>query len=204
VTAPPDNHWDRAYSDNDQHSWDQRSADVSIALLEDAGLATADRVIDVGAGASPLASQLLARDVRDVSVLDISHAALTQARQRLGADAGRVRWLHVDLLGWSPQRRYSIWHDRALFHFLTDPTDRARYRDVLLAATGPGSVVIIATFAREGPTHCSGQPVTRYSASELTDALALDADVIATQPEQHRTPFGTLQPFTWLVLRRRP
>ena len=193
-------HWDRAYTGNDQHSWDQSSADISVALLEETGLASGDRVLDVGGGASPLAGQLLTRGVRDVSVLDISHAALAQARQQLGVDAGRVHWLEADLLHWSPQRHYTIWHDRAVFHFLTD---RDRYRAALLAATAPGGVILIATFGPDGPTHCSRLPVARYGATELADALAFDAEILRTRTEDHHTPFATVQPFTWLALRRR-
>jgi trans-aconitate methyltransferase len=206
VTAashPAKERWERAYTEDKQHSWDQPGADVSIALLEAAGLATADRVLDVGAGTSPLAGQLLARGVGDVSVLDISPVALNQARRRLGVDAERVHWIEEDLLDWSPQRRYTFWHDRAVFHFFTEPVHVARYRSTLLAATGPGSVAIIATFAPDGPTHCSGLPVRRYSVSELFGALAMDADILATRTQNHQTPFGSTQPFTWLVLRRR-
>jgi trans-aconitate methyltransferase len=177
---------------------------VSLELIEVLGLPLDTAVLDVGGGASILVDALVERGFSDVSVLDVSATALELARRRLGAAptgaASSVHWLHEDLLVWQPARRYDLWHDRAVFHFLVEPEQRDRYVNLLCEAVHPGGCVIIATFAPDGPESCSGLPVARYGADDL--ARVLDGfEVVATRGEQHRTPAGVVQPFTWIVAR---
>jgi Methyltransferase domain len=156
------------------------------------------------AGASSLAARLLARGFIDITVLDVSVRALGLARVALGAKSARVCWLEQDLLGWSPQRRYDLWHDRALFHFLVDPAQQRRYGEALRSALRPGGKVIIGTFAADGPTTCSGLPVTRYDADGLATALGEAFTTLATRREEHRPPADSIQPFTWVTLECAP
>jgi hypothetical protein len=132
-------------------------------------------------------------------VLDVSGAALEVAQSRLG-DAP-VRWLQQDLLTWEPDRRYELWHDRALFHFFVDPADRDRYLELIRTALRPNGYVILATFASDGPPQCSGLPVTRWSADELGTFLGEDFEMLERRREDHQTPGGDVQPFTWVVAR---
>lgn len=171
-----------------------------MALIERLDVAPDAAVIDVGGGASLLVDRLVARGFTDVSVLDVSEAALCAGRRRVGAATG-VTWLHEDLLSWSPPRRYGLWHDRAVFHFLTEAVDRDRYLRNLKTALEPGGGLIIATFAQDGPEYCSGLPVARYGAQDVLDLLGEDFRIIETRRELHSTPGGVTQPFTWLAAR---
>jgi trans-aconitate methyltransferase len=142
-------------------------------------------VIDVGGGTSRLVDVLLGRGFRDLSVLDVSAVALAEARQRLADRAGAVDWLVQDVRSWRAGRRYDVWHDRAVFHFQTSPADRDRYLASLEQATHPGSIAIIATFAPDGPTHCSGLPVARYDADQLAAELAPAWQLRGSTRQQH-------------------
>jgi SAM-dependent methyltransferase len=200
-------HWDAVYAGRAETtlSWYQRSPVVSLELIESLGLPAEAAVLDVGAGSSSLVDALLARGFSDVSVLDISAAALEVARARLGADvAGRVHWLSADLLDWTPPRAYALWHDRALFHFLVAEADRRRYLEVLRVAVPAGGHAILGTFGEDGPERCSGLPVVRYSAEALAAALGDDFVVRTTRREEHRTPAGVVQPFSWVAATRPP
>jgi len=160
-------------------------------------------VIDAGGGASPLAQRLAGAGLTDVTVVDVSAAALEAARRRPGGD--HISWVNADLLGWRPPRPYRIWHDRAVFHFLVSPADRDAYLATLRAALPGGGVIIVGTFASDGPERCSGLPVTRYDpaalAAELTTAYGDGVIVTGHHAEQHSTPAGIVQPFTWLTAR---
>lgn len=197
--------WDAVYTrlDETQVSWFEPEPTCSLEMLDAVGAKPAHPVIDVGAGASRLVDALLARGYADVTALDVSDDGLAVTRQRLGAAADRVHWIVTDLLAWTPQRRFEVWHDRAVFHFLTDPDDQARYRDLLDTALAPDARVVIGTFAEDGPQHCSGLPTARYSTTDLARTLGDRFEVITTRREPHRTPSGAVQPFTWLALRRR-
>lgn len=196
-------HWEAIFASKDpaQVSWYQREAGDSLEMIEKLGVSPVAPVIDVGGGESRLVDGLLARDFSDVSVLDISERALSMARKRLGAEKA-VTWLHEDLLQWTPPRTFALWHDRAVFHFFTNESDRQRYLEVLNRATAPGSHVIIATFAPEGPDHCSSLPVSRYDPKDLADMLGADFDPLITQHREHLTPRGVIQPFSWLAARK--
>ena len=158
-------------------------------------------MIDVGGGASLFAAQLFANGFKDITVLDVSAAARAEARNRVGANTPIV-WLHQELLAWSPERRYDLWHDRAVLHFLIDDDDQERYVQTLKAALAPRGSAVIGVFAEDGPDRCSGMPVVRYSARELATLLGRDIDVVATRREEHVTPGGVVQPFSWIAARR--
>lgn len=196
-------HWDEVYAEADtSRSWFQRYPAMSLKMLDAAGVTAADSVVDVGGGASRLVDALLSRGFRDVTVVDISAAGMHYAQQRLGALAQSVQWLVSDLLTWEPMRRYGVWHDRAVFHFLTDQADQRQYIRVLDAATEPDAIAVLGLFAPEGPKRCSGLPVARYNAAALTDRLGVRWKLIGEDHEDHVTPAGRIQPFTWVALRK--
>ena len=198
-------HWDGIYGSKEpsQVSWYQPVPRVSIELIEALEVGVGTPVIDVGGGASTLVEELLARKFADLTVLDISESALQAARNRLGVDARRIHWIRQDILGgWHPKRRYGLWHDRAVFHFFVNERDRKRYLEALGASLAPGGVAVVATFATDGPDHCSGLPVARYGADELALALGEEFEQLASRREEHRTPSGVMQPFTWVAFRR--
>jgi len=183
-------------------SWFQPTAVVSLDLFDRLAIPLDAPVIDIGGGTSPLVDGLLARGFSDLTVLDISVRALETVRERLGTGPS-VALIHADLLEWKSERRYGVWHDRAVFHFLVDEQDRARYLRLLRSALSPGGFVILATFASDGPEYCSGLPVARYDASDLTRLLGTDFDTLEERREEHVTPAGALQTFTWLAAKYR-
>lgn len=195
--------WDAAYSDGEAgRSWYQAAPTMSLRMLDATGLTPADSVVDVGGGTSRLVDGLLARGHADVTVIDLSAVALELSRERLAAAADRVTWIATDLLRWRPPRRYRVWHDRAVLHFMTSEDDRAHYRAVLRAATGPGSVAVVGGFAPDGPETCSGLPVNRVDADGLAAVLGPGWVRLLDDREEHRTPWGAVQPFTWAAFRR--
>jgi SAM-dependent methyltransferase len=197
-------HWAEVYSRRGatQVSWFAAEPVYSLELLDTAGANPLLPAIDIGAGASRLVDALLGRGFADVTALDVSDEALMHARDRLGSDAARVQWVVTDLLDWAPDRRFGFWHDRAVFHFLTDPADRRHYRELLDAALAPDGLAVIGTFAADGPRFCSGLPTARYSPHELAAAIGCGLSTVAERREEHITPAGAVQPFTWLALRR--
>ena len=137
-------------------------------------------------------------------VLDISEEALAAVRRRTAARSPAPSFVVADLLSWTPARHWDAWHDRAVFHFLTDPDDRASYVATATRAVAPGGIAVVATFAPDGPEQCSGLPTVRYDAEQLAAAFGVGFDLERTEREVHRTPSGGEQPFTWVVLRRAP
>jgi SAM-dependent methyltransferase len=196
-------HWDETYATKDETrvSWYQPSPEQSLALIKASGSPVA-AVIDVGGGTSRLADALLADGYRDVTVLDISAVALERSKARLGDRADAITWIVADVTQWKPVRTWNVWHDRAVFHFLTDAASQDAYLEALKQGTAPGSAVIMATFALAGPERCSGLPVQRYSAASLAARLGADFRLYAEREVMHPTPFGTLQAFTYAALRR--
>ena len=199
-------HWDAVYRRHDVHSWDQARPTIALGLLDGVGVPADAAVIDVGGGDGALAGKLIDRGHTDITVLDLSAEALAAGRARLDADSNVVNWRVADIRRWRPERPFDLWHDRAVFHFLVDPADRDAYGEAMRLATSSGAVALIATFAADGPTHCSGLPVSRYDADSLVDAVrtasGLDWQLLQSAREDHRTPSGALQPFTWVALRR--
>ncbi len=196
-------HWDAAYANGDDtRSWFEQRPDMSLRMLDAARVSAGDPLIDVGGGASPLTGALLDRDFGDLTVLDISAAGMQHARDRLGSRAGQVHWVMADVLSWHPGRHYQAWHDRAAYHFLTTEEHRQQYLDTLGTATALGAVAVFGCFAPDGPQHCSGLPVARYSAAQLARQLGTRWLLISQEREEHITPASTIQPFTWVALRR--
>lgn len=193
-------HWDEVYRRRGARgvSWYQPAPVVSLELVRLLGIAPPTPVLDVGGGASGLVDALVATGFEDVTVLDVSAVPLATARSRLG-DPPTVRWVRDDVCTWHPERRYGLWHDRAVFHFMVEDADRAAYLDALRAAVAPGGAVVVATFASEGPEQCSGLPTVRYSAGELAASLGDGFELAAARVEHHTTPAGAVQPFTWVA-----
>lgn len=197
-------HWDSVYEARapEEVSWFQPSPDRSLALIERAGIAKDAAILDVGGGASRLAGALLERGFRDVTVLDISARALAKAREHLGPRADDVRWITADVTEATLERRYALWHDRAVFHFLVDEDDRRRYRELLARSTTPGAAILVATFALDGPERCSGLPIVRYSPESLLAALGPGLTLVEAETEEHHTPAGKIQRFVYCRFRR--
>jgi len=197
-------HWDAVYRTKpaDGVSWFRPHLERSLAFLEAAKVGLDARVIDVGGGASTLVDDLLERGYNNVTVLDLSQAALDAARARLGERAARVQWLCADVTDARlPEAAYDFWHDRAVFHFLRDPAARARYVDAVRRALKPGGHIVVATFGPHGPEKCSGLEVMRFSAEALHDEFGSDFAREADATEMHTTPWGTEQEFVYCYCR---
>lgn len=197
-------HWERVYTtkQDTEVSWFEDTPEVSLTLLRAAGLTPDMAVIDIGGGTSRLVDTLLAQDQQHVSVLDLSSAALSAARTRLN-DPANVSWIVSDITKWTPDRVYDLWHDRAAFHFLTDPADQQAYADILHSALSAGGRAVIGTFAPDGPEKCSGLPVARYDAATLATVLGPRFALLAEQREEHTTPWGSVQKFQFSTFERR-
>jgi SAM-dependent methyltransferase len=198
-------HWQRIYStkNDEELSWFQPDADVSLDLLLSPPLPRDASILDVGGGTSRLVDGLLDRGYRNVTVLDVSDAALRKSAARLGERASTVRWVPADITLWEPDQIYQAWHDRAVFHFLTDPADRRAYRTALYRALPPGGVLVLGTFALDGPERCSGLPVQRYSEETLAGELGDGFRWISGRNIDHRTPAGAVQRFQFSRWARR-
>jgi len=198
-------HWDTVYATKGERdiSWFEASPVVSLELIEATGLADQTCVLDVGGGESRLVDALLARGVTCIAVLDVAHEALVRAQARLGDKARDVDWIQADVTGAWSWKEVDIWHDRAVFHFLTERADRDSYKARLAKMLKPGGSAILATFAPDGPEKCSGLPVARYSpetrSSELGDVFVL----VDARRHTHTTPWGTLQAFQYSRFVRR-
>ncbi len=202
---PAKDHWERVYATRATNavSWFQEHADLSLRLIRGTGVASDGSIIDVGGGASTLVDDLLADGFTNLAVLDLSAAALTAARVRLGPRAASVNWLEADITSTTlAARTYDVWHDRAVFHFLTAPQERDAYVQAVLRAVKPGGHVIVATFAEDGPAQCSGLPVVRYSAEELHAEFGDRFSLLRHEKEAHNTPFGTVQQFVYCYCRK--
>ena len=200
-------HWDAAYEGRAEQAltWFQERPEPSLGLIMEHA-APGAAVLDVGGGASRLPDALLQAGYADVTVLDLSEVALSAARARLGARADAVRWICADVTEWEPARTYDLWHDRAVFHFLTGEAGRAAYVATLLRALRPGGVAILSTFALDGPEKCSGLPVQRYSPETLAETLEALAPgafrPIGALAHAHQTPSGRSQSFQVSLFRR--
>ncbi len=182
-------------------SWFEETPVVSLGLFDQLGVRPRESVIDIGGGASRLVDHLLERGHTDVAVLDLSAVALLEAQRRLEDPEG-VHWIEGDLLTWEPARRWSVWHDRAVLHFLIDDDDRTSYMNRLRQAIEPGGAFVIGVFAEDGPTECSGLSVRRSTPEQLVELVG-DVEVVAEFRHVHRTPGGADQPFNWIAGRLR-
>lgn len=200
-------HWEDVYNTKspDEVSWYQPHAQRSLELIRTVAPAPGTAVLDVGGGASTLVDDLLAAGYRQLTVLDLSSAALARSRDRLGPAAETVRWLEADILDVAlPASGFDVWHDRAVFHFLTAEHDQQRYLAQVRHALKPGGHVVIATFSEAGPTRCSGLDVRRYSPEALQTAFGPDFELLASEREVHTTPARRPQAFVYCVFRLRP
>jgi len=198
-------HWEKVYSSKPANavSWFQPHADYSLGLIKAAGAELDAAIIDVGGGASTLVDDLLANGFTNVTVLDLSSTALAAARKRLGCRAAEVQWIEADINKADlPASQYDVWHDRAVFHFLTTPEERAAYVKTVFRSVKPGGHVIVATFAEDGPAQCSGLPVMRYRPDELHAEFGEAFQLLDHRKEEHHTPSGTVQQFVYCFCRR--
>ena len=197
-------HWDAVYRAKrpTEVSWYQAEAALSTRLIQQV-VATPDApIIDVGGGASVLVAELAAAGHTDLTVLDLSGAAIAAGRARLGAAAERIRWIEGNILSATlPAGGFAFWHDRAVFHFLTNSADRARYVAQVRRAVEPGGHVLVATFAEDGPTRCSGLEVVRYSPAGLHPQFGPEFTFVRAEREEHHTPSGGVQAFTYCLCR---
>ena len=198
-------HWENIYETKapTQVSWYQEHAQHSLQFIQNTGVRKIDHILDVGGGASTLVDDLLLAGFQNISVLDVSGTALQLARQRLGARAIDVTWIEADITQADlPHQAYDVWHDRAVFHFLTHPVDRQRYINTVRNAVHKGGHVIVATFATDGPDHCSGLEVVRYSPESLHDEFGEGFEIVGSTHETHHTPFGKEQKFIYCYCRK--
>jgi SAM-dependent methyltransferase len=199
VSSESAGHWQRIYQTRSatELSWYEPVPQASLDQIQATGLPVSAPIIDVGSGDSQLVDHLLGSGYSDVTALDIAPAALERARARLGAAAARVDWIAADVTDFRPRRRYALWHDRAVFHFLVTPAERQKYLSVLSAALESKGHLILATFGPQGPTRCSGLAIQRYSEDDLSVLLGPSFQLRRHGLETHRTPTGRYQEFLW-------
>ena len=198
-----EDHWTAIYRKQraSELSWFQAEPICSLALIEAAGVAHSAPILDAGGGASLLVDHLLDRGYQDITVVDVASPALDAVRARLGARGRSVTLVHADVRRFLPERRYGLWHDRAVFHFLASPEDRRSYLRALRTGLRPGGHVVIATFALDGPQRCSGLEVVCYDPSSLAATLGPWFALVRTERELHVTPTGVVQPFQYSLFR---
>lgn len=198
-------HWENIYQTKslNEVSWYQAKPEISLELIAACNLGTDAAIIDIGGGDSFLSQYLLEAGYSDLSVLDISQQALKRAQDRLGEKADKMHWIHSDIVNFVPTRSYTIWHDRAAFHFLTAPEDVAAYRKITSSAIPSGGFLIVGTFADDGPLKCSGIDIHQYDEQGLTDVFSHDFEVVKFIRLQHETPFNTTQNFIFGVFKRK-
>lgn len=193
-------HWESVYSTKtaDSVSWFQEHAETALNFIKKLNLEKSASIIDVGGGASTLTDDLLINGYSNLSVLDLSGAALETAKKRIGSTSANAQWLEADVTEIQlAKHQFDVWHDRAVFHFLTTPEERKAYIKNVLHSVKPNGHIIISTFAEYGPTQCSGLPVMRYSAETLQAELGQSLLLKEQLKENHRTPFGTTQKFVF-------
>ncbi len=203
-TRPGAAHWEAVYAAGPATaaSWHRAHLELSLAWIERVAPQRDAAILDAGGGASTLVDDLLALGYRDLTVLDIAAAALAAARKRLQDRAARVHWVEADIVhAGLGAGAYDVWHDRAVFHFLTAASARRAYVAQLTRALKPGGHVLLATFAPEGPQRCSGLPVMRYHAAALQAEVGAGFHLIESREELHHTPGGTRQPFLYTLFR---
>lgn len=198
-------HWEKVYvmKSAESVSWFQEHASTSLQLIAETQVPQEGSIIDVGGGVSTLVDDLLAQGYGNVTVLDLSATALQAARTRLGDKENRVSWLVGDITDIQlPKLHFDVWHDRAVFHFLVSPAARAAYKAVLHGSLKSNGHLILATFAEDGPPQCSGLPVMRYSVEELVVEMREAFDLVRAVKEDHSTPSGNIQKFSYCHFRK--
>jgi ubiquinone/menaquinone biosynthesis C-methylase UbiE len=197
-------HWQNVYQTKGERdvSWFQEVPANSLDLIRATGVDTGASIVDIGGGTSRLVDSLVDQGFHSVTILDVAEKALAISRDRLGAHAKHVSWIVADVTAWRPDKSYDVWHDRAAFHFLTEPSDRAAYAECVRNTVRPGGHVIIGTFAPDGPEQCSGLPVVRHDAASIGDALGPSFKLIESCRHDHQTPRGNTQRFQFSWFQR--
>jgi SAM-dependent methyltransferase len=198
-------HWESVFGDKpaQQTSWYQAVPGISLSMITNSGFGHDASLIDVGGGASLLVDHLLDLGYRDLTVLDISRAAMDQARERLAERASMVNWIEADVTRYGPDRLFDLWHDRAAFHFLTAQADRLRDVMALRNSLAPAGQAVISTFAPSGPAQCSGLDIVRYDGTKLSDELGPEFSLEEQEEEAHLTPANREQVFNFFRFQRR-
>ena len=200
-------HWEQVYSNKEptRLSWYQAKPEISLRLIAQTGVQPYDPILDAGGGASTLVDSLQEQGFRDVTVLDISATALKRAKVRMGDKAGKVHWVMADVTAFSPTRRYALWHDRAVFHFLVKPRYRQRCINTVLATLRPRGHLLLSTFGPDGPLRCSGLEICRYSIEQLQEIFDKHFELKHHEFHDHVTPAGVSQQFiySWWQVRTR-
>jgi trans-aconitate methyltransferase len=197
-------HWDNAYSAKgvNERSWSESGESDSLDEIDSADLSSEDGIIDVGGGASTFVKSLVQRGYNNVTVLDVSQAAIAEAQSMLGDAQEAVKWVIADIVQWEPSETYAFWNDRAVFHFLVNEQDQQAYVGNVLRSTRSGSHIVIATFSPDGPESCSGLQVQRWSQEDLAKLFADSCSLVRSGERGHVTPWGSTQSFTWVHLLR--
>lgn len=195
-------HWEQVYETKspDQVSWTQAVPQTSLNFIRGLNLPKNAKIIDIGGGDSNLVDHLLDEGYENISVLDISEAALEKAKIRLGTKAKKVKWIVSEITQFQPVEVYDVWHDRATFHFLTTPDQISSYTSILHKAVK--TYLVVGTFSENGPEKCSGLPIKRYSGLQLEKAMANDFEKTECINEDHITPFNTVQNFTFCSFKK--
>ncbi|HEU4575948.1 MAG TPA: class I SAM-dependent methyltransferase [Chitinophagaceae bacterium] len=198
-------HWEKVFETkaDSEKSWFQPYPETSVQFIKDLNIPKDAAIIDVGGGDSYLADVLLQEGYKDITVLDISAKALQNARKRLGKKANRIKWVESDVLSFHPEKKYDCWHDRAVFHFVTDKKNITAYKKQIAGSVKDKGKLIVGTFSEKGPEKCSGLPVHRYSQQQLTRALSQNFKKIKCIEEIHQTPFNTSQSFTFCSFQKK-
>jgi 2-polyprenyl-3-methyl-5-hydroxy-6-metoxy-1,4-benzoquinol methylase len=199
-------HWENIYQTKQltDVSWYQPIPETSLDFLREFDLPKTAKIIDVGGGDSFFVDYLLELGYTDVSVLDISEKALQRAQERLGAKAQQVKWIVSDVSTFEPSQRYDFWHDRAVFHFLTEKQDIEHYMTVLSKGVQADGILVMGTFSESGPTKCSGIAIKQYSEKSMKELLSVSFDKIKCLTVDHKTPFDTTQQFVFCGFKKRP
>lgn len=204
VVVSQSEHWEQVYSSKsaDEVSWFQREPKVSLRLIEKFSTPSSD-VVDIGAGESLLVDQLIGHGYSHLTVMDISAVALEVVRARLGASLDSVNFEVADIRHWQPSQSFDVWHDRAVFHFMNSDEDVDAYVRTAANAVRSNGLIVLGTFAEDGPLQCSGLEVRRYSVERLVEVFSEFFTLVSSESEEHITPWGTTQHFNWVVLRRK-
>jgi trans-aconitate methyltransferase len=197
-------HWENIYQTKElkEVSWFQPTPETSLDFFKQFNVPTTAKVIDIGGGDSFLVDHLLELGYQDISVLDISAAAIDRAKQRLGNRAKNVKWILADAATFKPTEKYDFWHDRAAFHFLTDEQEISNYLEIVRQNINPTGVLVIGTFSEQGPKKCSGIEIKQYSETTMTDRLKNFFEKIKCITVDHRTPFDTIQNFVFCSFKK--
>jgi SAM-dependent methyltransferase len=197
-------HWENIYLTKklNEVSWYQPTPNTSLEIIERIGLSKTAKIIDIGGGDSYLVDFLLKQGFTDITILDISKEAIGRAKSRLGSNAKNVKWVISDICDFKPTEQYDFWHDRAVFHFLTQEFEIHKYKSILNSCTSKEAKISIGTFSKNGPLKCSGIPIKQYSEIELVENFTPHFEKIESFTCDHQTPFDTIQNFTFAILQR--